>query len=90
MYNKGLWRYIATHLFDILKLREEVPAALKLNPKLAKLVLKCSGRFFLQGIRAHSKDSAMIPARQASVFILELFLLMMRGCDGSQVGLNRV
>ncbi|GLU20845.1 hypothetical protein SLE2022_370240 [Rubroshorea leprosula] len=89
MCSKGLRRYIATHLFDIPKLREEVPAALKLAPKPAKLVLECIGRFFLQGIRAYSKDSPMIPARQASVFILELFLLMMGGCDGAQVEIEQ-
>ncbi|GLU04068.1 hypothetical protein SLE2022_212330 [Rubroshorea leprosula] len=89
MCNKGLRRYIATHLFDILKLREEVPAALKLTPKPVKLVLHCIGRFLLQGIKAYSKDSPMIPARQTSVFILELFLLMMGGCDGSQVDIEQ-
>ncbi|XVF11331.1 hypothetical protein REPUB_Repub08aG0018100 [Reevesia pubescens] len=79
MYSKGLRKYIVTHLSNVSKLREEVPAALKLAPKPAKLVLDCIGRFFLQGIKAYTKDSPMIPARQASVLVLEFFLLMMGG-----------
>ncbi|OMO94796.1 Frigida-like protein [Corchorus capsularis] len=77
MCSKELRRYIVGNLSNVAKLREEVPAALKLAPKPAKLVLDCIGRFFLQGIKAYTKDSPMIPARQASVLVLEFFLLMM-------------
>ncbi|XP_007038203.2 PREDICTED: protein FRIGIDA [Theobroma cacao] len=82
MCSKGLRKYIAAHLSNVSKLREEVPAALTLAPKPAKLVLDCIGRFFLQGIKAYTKDSPMIPARQASVLVLEFFLLMMGGFRG--------
>ncbi|KHG18789.1 Protein FRIGIDA -like protein [Gossypium arboreum] len=77
MCSKGLRKYIATHLSNVPKLREEVPEALKLAPEPARLVLDCIGRFFLQGIKAYDKDSPMIPARLASVLALEFFLLMM-------------
>lgn len=79
MCSKGLRKYIATHLSNVAKLREEVPEALKLAPEPARLVLDCIGRFFLQGIKAYDKDSPMIPARLASVLALEFFLLMMGG-----------
>ncbi|XVF49475.1 hypothetical protein PTKIN_Ptkin04bG0015700 [Pterospermum kingtungense] len=64
---KGLRKYVVTHLSNVPKLREEVPAALKLAPNPAKLVLDCIGGFFLQGIKAYTKDSPMVPARQASI-----------------------
>lgn len=67
---------MVTNIGEPDKLREEVPKALKLSPNPAKLVLECSGRFFLQGSKAYTKDSPMIPAREASVLILECFLLM--------------
>ncbi|KAG8496540.1 hypothetical protein CXB51_007636 [Gossypium anomalum] len=79
MCSKGLRKYIATHLSNVPKLREEVPEALKLAPEPARLVLDCIGRFFLQGIKAYDKESPMIPARLASVLALEFFLLMMGG-----------
>lgn len=82
MCSKGLRKYIVTHLSNVSKLRDEVPEALKLAPKPDKLVLECIGRFFLQGIKAYTKDSPMIPARQASVLVLEFFLLMMGGFRG--------
>ncbi|XVE63811.1 hypothetical protein DITRI_Ditri07aG0050500 [Diplodiscus trichospermus] len=84
MCSKGLRKYIVTHLSDVSKLREEVPVALKLAPRPDKLVLDCIGRFFLQGIKAYTKDSPMIPARQASVLVLEFFLLMMGGFRGER------
>lgn len=68
------------NLLELEKLREEVPEALKVAPRPAKLVLECIGRFFLQGSRAYIRDSPMIPARQVSVLILEYFLLS--GCVG--------
>ena len=82
MCSRELRKYIVTHLSNVSKLREEVPAALKLAPKPAQLVLDCIGKFFLQGIKAYTKDSPMIPARQASVLVLEFFLLMMGGFRG--------
>ena len=77
MCSRSLRKYIISNLSNdgVAKLREEVPAALKLAPKPAKLVFDCIGRFFLQGTKAFTKDSPMIPARQASLLILELFLL---------------
>ncbi|GMI75677.1 hypothetical protein HRI_001237000 [Hibiscus trionum] len=79
---RGLRKYIVTHLSNVPKLRKEVPEALKLAPEPAKLVLDCIGRFFLQGIKAYDKDSPMIPARQASILVLEFFLLMTGGLHG--------
>lgn len=89
MCSRGVRKYIGTHLLDVPKLRGEVPAALKLAPRPAKLVLDCIGRFYLQGIRAYDKDSPMIPARQASVLTLELFLLMIGTCDGGQIDIEQ-
>ncbi|KAL3529020.1 hypothetical protein ACH5RR_008342 [Cinchona calisaya] len=76
MSSRGLRKYMITNLSEPEKLREEVPKALKLCPNPAKLVLECSGRFFLQGSKAYTKDSPMIPGREASVLVLECFLLM--------------
>ncbi|KAK9278869.1 hypothetical protein L1049_028448 [Liquidambar formosana] len=78
MCSRGLRKYIVSRISDAAKLREEAPAALKSAPRPAKLVLECIGRFFLQGSKAFSRDSPMIMARQASVLILEFFLLT--GC----------
>ncbi|PSR96810.1 Protein FRIGIDA like [Actinidia chinensis var. chinensis] len=78
-----LRRYIVSHLQNVSKLREEVPSALKFAPNPAKLVMKCFGRFFLQGIRAYDKASPMIASRQASVLVLEFFMLM--GCEVGEV-----
>ncbi|CAH9075816.1 unnamed protein product [Cuscuta epithymum] len=77
MNSRGLRKYMASQLSEISKLREEVPNALKLAPNVARLVLDCSGRFFLQGSKAFADPkSPMVPAREASVLILECFLLM--------------
>lgn len=81
MSGKGLRKYMLSNLGVSNKLREEVPKALTLAPNPAKLVLECAGRFFLQGSRAYTKNSQMIPAREASVLTLECFLLM-GGEDG--------
>nr|DAD34007.1 TPA_asm: hypothetical protein HUJ06_004647 [Nelumbo nucifera] len=81
--NRGLRKYIASHLADIAKLREEAPAALKRAANPAKLVLDCIGRFYLQGSKAYTKDSPMVPARQASVFLLEFFLVA--GCSENEI-----
>lgn len=78
MGSRDLRKYIVSRLSDVAKLREEVTAALKIAPNPSKLVLECIGRFFLQGRKAFSKDSPMIPAREASVRILEFYLLT--GC----------
>ncbi|CAA2974134.1 Hypothetical predicted protein [Olea europaea subsp. europaea] len=86
MCNGDLRRYLASNLNDLPKLREEVPKAMKLAMNPAKLVLDCFGKFFLQGSKAYVKDSPMIPAREASVFMLECFLLMMGMNDTDGVG----
>ena len=83
MCSRSLRKYIVSNMSDEAKLREEVPAALKFAPKPAKLVLDCIGRFYLQGSKAYTKNSPMIPARQASLLILEFFLLS--DCDGDNV-----
>lgn len=75
MCSRGLRKYIISHLSDLDSLRRELPLALKSAPKPAKLVFDCIGRFYLQGRKAYSKDSPMVTARQASILILELFLL---------------
>lgn len=85
MCSRGLRKYVVTHLSDIPRLREEAPAAIKLAPKPAKLVLDCIGRFYLQGIKAYTKDSPMIPARQASVLVLEFFLMMLGNCNEGEI-----
>ncbi|KAG8379613.1 hypothetical protein BUALT_Bualt07G0107800 [Buddleja alternifolia] len=77
MCSRGVRRYLSTHLSDLAKLREEVPKALKLAPNAPKLVLECLGKFYLQGKKAFTRNSPMIPARDASILILECFLLMM-------------
>lgn len=81
MCSRSLRKYIVSNMSDEAKLREEVPAALKFAPKPAKLVLDCIGRFYLQGSKAYTKNSPMIPARQASLLILEFFLLSDCDCD---------
>ncbi|KAI3455188.1 hypothetical protein Pfo_011851 [Paulownia fortunei] len=77
MCSRGIRKYLATNLSHLPKLREEVPKALKLAPNPPKLVLACLGKFFLQGSKAFTRNSPMIPAREASILILECFLLMM-------------
>ena len=81
MRSRGLRKYIISHLSDQAKLREQVPPALKGAPKPAKLVLECIGRFFLQGSKAFDKASHMVPSRQASLLILEFFLLSDSDCS---------
>ncbi|KAL0354933.1 UNVERIFIED_CONTAM: protein FRIGIDA [Sesamum radiatum] len=77
MCSRGIRKYLASNLSHLAKLREEVPKALKLAPNPPKLVLECLGKFFLQGSKAFTRNSPMIPAREASILILECFLLMM-------------
>ncbi|KAF2321355.1 hypothetical protein GH714_040427 [Hevea brasiliensis] len=74
MCGKDLRRYLTSHLTNIRKLRAEVPSALKCAQNPAKLVLDCIGRFYLQGSRAYTKNSPMIPGRKASILVLEFFL----------------
>ncbi|KAA3458187.1 protein FRIGIDA-like [Gossypium australe] len=88
MCSKRVRKYIITRLSDIPKLREEVPAALKLAPEPAQLVLDCIGRFFLLGKKAQIKDPYIALARQASLLVLEFFLLMMRGEGGFLIAAN--
>ncbi|MED6222899.1 hypothetical protein PIB30_068881 [Stylosanthes scabra] len=83
MCGRGLRRYVISHLSEPNLLREKVPAAIRNSPKPAKIVLECIGRFFLQGSKAYTKkDSNMVRAREASVLILEYYLLS--GCVGSE------
>ncbi|ESQ43474.1 hypothetical protein EUTSA_v10012996mg [Eutrema salsugineum] len=76
MCSKGLRKYIYANISERAKLMEEIPAGLKLAKEPAKFVLECIGKFYLQGRKAFSHDSHMIPARQVSLLILECFLLM--------------
>ncbi|KAK7353843.1 hypothetical protein VNO80_19296 [Phaseolus coccineus] len=75
MNSRGLRKYVLSRLSETASLREQVPLALKSAPKPSKLVFECIGRFFLQGSKAYTKDSPMIPARQVSVLVLEYYLL---------------
>ncbi|KDP22503.1 hypothetical protein JCGZ_26334 [Jatropha curcas] len=76
MCGRGLRKYLTSHLSNVKKLRAEVPSALKCASKPARLVLDCMGRFYLQGSRAYTKNSPMIPGRKAGILILEFFLLI--------------
>lgn len=76
MCGRGLRKYVLSNLGEPDMLREEIPKALRLAPNPAKLVLECSGRFFLQGSKAYTPGSHMIPGRKASVLVLECLLLM--------------
>lgn len=86
MNSRGLRKYVLARLSETKTLREQVPMAMKSAPKPSKLVFECIGRFYLQGSKAYTKDSPMIPARQASVQILEYYLLS--GCVGSENGVE--
>ncbi|KAL3818452.1 hypothetical protein ACJIZ3_004357 [Penstemon smallii] len=92
MCSRGVRRYLVTHLSDLPKIREEVPKALKIAPNPSKLVLECMGKFFLQGSKAFTRDSPMIPSREASILMLECFLLMMgiNGTDGKDNGVLEI
>ncbi|GAA0163610.1 hypothetical protein LIER_19431 [Lithospermum erythrorhizon] len=81
---RGLKRYIMNNLYDIGKLRLEVPKALKYARNAARLVLNCCGRFFLQTRLGYVKDSMLVMSREASVVILECFLLMEGGGGGNE------
>ncbi|KAJ7945193.1 FRIGIDA-like protein [Quillaja saponaria] len=83
MCSRGLRRYVVSRLSYAAKLRLLVPEAIKCAPNPAKLVFECMGRFFLQGSKAYTKDSPMVSSRQASILILELFLLS--GCVKTQI-----
>ncbi|KAG9148825.1 hypothetical protein Leryth_026571 [Lithospermum erythrorhizon] len=82
---RGLKRLLVMNIGDIDTLRLKVPKALKYASNVAKLVLECSGRFYLQGSKAYVKGSPMVTGREASVFILECFLLMEGGGNGSGI-----
>ncbi|KAG6418230.1 hypothetical protein SASPL_120431 [Salvia splendens] len=82
MCSRGVRKYLVSHLSNLPMLQEQVPKALRLAPNPWKLVLECLGKFFLQGSKAFARDSPMIPAREASILVLECFLLM-RGLDVS-------
>ncbi|KAL1559021.1 protein FRIGIDA-like isoform X1 [Salvia divinorum] len=82
MCSRGVRKYLVSHLSNLPMLQEQVPKALRLAPNPWKLVLECLGKFFLQGSKAFTRNSPMIPAREASILVLECFLLM-RGLDVS-------
>ncbi|XP_047942932.1 protein FRIGIDA [Salvia hispanica] len=82
MCSRGVRKYLVSHLSNLPMLQEQLPKALRLAPNPWKLVLECLGKFFLQGSKAFARDSPMIPAREASILVLECFLLM-RGLDVS-------
>ncbi|XP_041992769.1 protein FRIGIDA-like isoform X2 [Salvia splendens] len=82
MCSRGVRKYLVSHLSNLPMLQNQVPKALILAPNPWKLVLECLGKFFLQGSKAFARDSPMIPAREASILVLECFLLM-RGSDVS-------
>lgn len=86
MNSRGLRKYVLTRLSETASLREQVPVALRSAAKPSRLVFECIGRFFLQGSKAYTKDSPMIPARQVSVLVLEYYLLS--GCVGNEVDLE--
>ncbi|KAL3631767.1 hypothetical protein CASFOL_024751 [Castilleja foliolosa] len=88
MCSRGIKKYLCTHLSNLPKVREEVPKALKLAPNPPKLVLESLGKFYLQGCKAYSRNSPMIPAREASIMILECFLLMM-GMDNRVLSIEK-
>ncbi|CAN8253420.1 unnamed protein product [Cochlearia groenlandica] len=76
MCSKGLRRYVSTNIIvDLSKLMKELPLALKHAKEPAKFVLECIGKFYLQGRKAFSRDSPMIPARNVSLVIMECYLL---------------
>ncbi|CAN0915964.1 Protein FRIGIDA [Linum grandiflorum] len=85
MCGRSLRKYIIARLDDTQKLRREVPSALKRARKPAKLVMDCIGGFYLQGSRAYTKDSPMIPGREACILALEFLLLTI---DGGEVELD--
>ncbi|CAI8598992.1 unnamed protein product [Vicia faba] len=87
MNNRGLRRYILTHLSETALLKEQIPAALKVAQNPAKLVFECIGRFYLQGSKAYTVNSPMITARRASVLVLEYYLIS--GCVVSEAQMER-
>ncbi|XP_057791490.1 protein FRIGIDA [Salvia miltiorrhiza] len=89
MCSRGVRKYLASHLSSLPMLQEEVPKALRQAPNPWKLVLECLGKFFLQGSKAFTRNSPMIPAREASILVLECFLLMM-GLEVSSENDNRI
>lgn len=81
MSGRGLRKYVTARLSDVDRLRDDVSQALSHAPDPARLVLDCIGGFYLQGSKAYSKDSPMITARQASILVLEFFLISGCGCS---------
>lgn len=89
MCSRGVRKYLVSHLSNLSMLKEEVPKALRQAPNPWKLVLECLGKFFLQGSKAFTRNSPMIPARKASILVLECFLLMM-GLDATSEKDNEI
>lgn len=88
MCSRGVRKYLATRLCKVPLLHSEVPRALSQAPNPSKLVLECLGKFFLQGSKAFTRNSPMIPAREASILVLECYLLMM-GFDATSGGIEK-
>ncbi|KAE9604214.1 hypothetical protein Lal_00001903 [Lupinus albus] len=79
MDSRGFRRYILMRIpDDEAALREQVPEALKRSPDPARLVFESIGRFYVSGLKAYMKTPHMVRARQASVLVLEYYL--MSGC----------
>ncbi|CAH1428575.1 unnamed protein product [Lactuca virosa] len=76
MSGRHLKKYVATHISDMNKIRQELPKALKLAKDPAKLVLLSIGRFFAGDSRSFSNGSALSMTRLASVLILECFVMI--------------
>ncbi|GFP90028.1 protein frigida [Phtheirospermum japonicum] len=77
MCNRGIRKYLQTHLSDFPQLREEVPKALKLAPNPSRLVLESLGKLYFQRSGLIARHPTMTRAREVSNFMLECFLLMM-------------
>ncbi|KAJ8550870.1 hypothetical protein K7X08_000240 [Anisodus acutangulus] len=76
MCGKELRTYIISQLPQKNTLREQLPNALKLAPNPSKLVLTTIGDFYAKRGKYLDKDTVMISTREASVLVLESFLLM--------------
>ncbi|KAL3631766.1 hypothetical protein CASFOL_024750 [Castilleja foliolosa] len=84
MSNRGIRRYLQTHLSNLPQLRQEVSKALKLAPNPPRLVFESLGKFYFQRSGLIARHPSMTRASEVSNFILECFLLMMR-MGGKQI-----
>ncbi|GMI95384.1 hypothetical protein HRI_003207700 [Hibiscus trionum] len=88
MKGKQVRKYIVKNLSNLPMLREEVPAALKLAPEPAKLVLDSVGEMILMGKKAYTNDPSSNQARRAILLLLEFFLSMMSGESRVKIAAN--